>query len=323
MRTQGRIRSLNSLERRIESAARGEAERQARKVPWLTLLEYRKQYIEWEAFTLWVHAIEEAEHHVPEWLGRKVEGRCPGMQAKESEKLWKCLDTWKQKNVFAKPNREGWMRGVSFFAVRELAYARNWAFWGYCERQWSVRRPAFYPSLDKWKSAADNCPGEILDSSGLRKERKELVKASGRAGRERLEQAVGIYVEIEAFAYWLRPIVDARLPLSGRVLEEFRNRYPSLETCDASNWDQVWACLRQSHFQEARAEGWLDAVVYTAELHPRRMKVIDYWLLYWASHWPKDQPALCPPFEEWRCKAESYIPNGCDPEGASSVSLRG
>jgi hypothetical protein len=117
--------------------------------------------------------------------------------------------------------------------------------------------------------------------------------------------------------------VDHGLPLSGRVLKEFQSRFPSLEMCDDWNWDQLWARLRRLHFDEAEAQGWLDAVVYTAELHPRRIKVIDYWLLYWASQWPKDQPALYPPFEEWRCEAESYVPNGCDPEGASSVPLQG
>ena len=146
MRTQGRIRPFNSIQRRIESKSRGEAERQARKVSWLTLLECRRRYIEWEAFTLWAHAVEEAEHQAPAWLALVVAGRCPGIESQKGEKLWKCLDTWKHETLFAKPNREGWMRGVSFFAVRELAYAQYWAYWAYCEEQWSVQRPASYPS---------------------------------------------------------------------------------------------------------------------------------------------------------------------------------
>src|ERR1035437_10280594 len=145
MRTQSRIRSFNSIQQRIESKSRGEAERQARKVSWLALWEYRKHYIEWEAFTLWAHAIEEAEHRAPEWLRRIVESSCPGIKPSKGTKLWKCVDAWKQKTIFAKPNREGWMRGVSFFAVRDLEYARTWAYWGHCEQQWSVRRPASYP----------------------------------------------------------------------------------------------------------------------------------------------------------------------------------
>ena len=236
-------------------------------------------------------------------------------------KLWKCLDTWKHKTIFAKPNREGWMRGVSFFAVRDLAYARNWAYWGYCEQQWSVRRPASYPSFDEWKSAAENCPGEVLDSSGLREERKALIKAAARAGRERLERAVGTYLELEAFAYWLRPILDARLPLPGRVLEEFQQSLSLSRNVRRVELGSNVGTVCGTHiFKKLEAEGWFDAVVYTAELHPRRMKVIDYWLLYWSGHWPKGKPALYPSFEEWRREAESYIPDGGDPETASSIS---
>jgi hypothetical protein len=113
--------------------------------------------------------------------------------------------------------------------------------------------------------------------------------------------------------------VDHGLPLSGRVLKEFRSRFPSLEMCDDWNWDQFWTRLRHLHFQEAEAQGWLDAVVYTAELHPRRTKVIDYFSLYWSDHWPKRKLASYPPFEFWRREAESYIPDGCDPESASPV----
>src|SRR2546425_6142643 len=38
----------------------------SRKVPWPVLLELRKQYIDCEAFTLWVRVIAEAEHQAPE-----------------------------------------------------------------------------------------------------------------------------------------------------------------------------------------------------------------------------------------------------------------
>src|SRR2546427_2036811 len=125
------------LERRVEMQAKREADRQARKVPWPLLLESTKKYIEWEAFTLWVRAIEEAERQAPGWLCRAVEVRCPGIVIQKGERLWKRLDKWKQETIFAKPIREGWMRAISFYAVRNLAYARIWAYWEYCERLWS------------------------------------------------------------------------------------------------------------------------------------------------------------------------------------------
>ena len=211
------------------------------------------------------------------------------------------------------------MRGVSFFAVRDLAYARNWAYWAYCEQQWSVRRPASYPSFDEWRSAAENCPGEVLDSSGLREERKALVKAAARAGKERLERAVGIYLES-------RPSLTGSARLWTRVCRflaacsrSSSSAIPLSKCATGGIGIRCGHCLRHSHFQEAEAEGWFDAVVYTAELHPRRMKVIDYWLLYWSGHWPKGKPELCPSFEEWRREAESYRPEGCDLENASSI----
>jgi hypothetical protein len=321
MQTKAGIRTRNSRDRRIEGAARAEAERQARRIPWPTLLEYREKYIEWEGLTLWASGIEEADHQAPGWLRQIIEGRCPGIKLPKGTKLWKCLDNWKQETVFAKPNSEGWMRGVSFFAVRDLEYARTWAYWEYCERQWSVRRPASYPSFEEWKSAADNCPEEVLESSGLREERKELIRAARRAGRERLEQAVGTYLDIEAFTCWLRAILEVRLPLSGRVREEIENRYPILDIRE--DWNRVWDCLKSSHFQQAQVEGWFDAVVYTAELHPRRMKVIDYLSLYWSVHWPKGKPASYPSFELWRREAESYVPDACDTKSSSPIASRG
>jgi hypothetical protein len=109
------------------------------------------------------------------------------------------------------------------------------------------------------------------------------------------------------------------MPLPGGLRDEIKNRYPFLEVCDELHRDQMWDCLKNSHFQEALAEKWFDAVVYTAELHPRRVKVIDYFSLYWTGHWPRSKPALYPSFELWRHEAEGYTPDGCDPQPDSSV----
>ncbi len=42
------------------------------------LLQARNQYLEWEAVTLWVRAIEAAEGDFPEWLAEIVDKRCKG-----------------------------------------------------------------------------------------------------------------------------------------------------------------------------------------------------------------------------------------------------
>jgi hypothetical protein len=299
------LRIVAILEQRVEGKTRRQAEQQARRVAWRVLLESRKLYIEWEAFTLWVRAIAEAEQEAPEWLCRTVEARCPGLVSTQG-KLWKCLDRWKHATIFAKPNREGWMRAVSFYAVRDLGYARNWAYWECCESLWSAQPPLTYPSFEAWKSASENCPDEVVDASGLRPDRKEMVKAARRAGRERFEGAVETYVELDALACWLRPILEGHLPLPACATDEIKRRYPVLRVDGKWNWDQLWDFLEGEHFQEAQAEGWFDAVAYTARLHPRRMKVIDYCSCHWNDHWPKSKPLLYPAFEVWRRQAERY-----------------
>src|SRR5207249_8225719 len=259
MHSRSKTQSVSSVEREVEDEARRQAEQQARKVPWPVLLESRKLYVDWEAFILWVRAITEAEHQAPEWLCRTVEARYPGLAIHQNEKLWKGLDRWKYQTIFAKPNQEGWMRAVSFYAVRDLAYARNWAYWQHSESLWSARRPPSYPSFEEWKTASENCADEVVDASGLRPERKEMVKAARFLDLERPWQS-----------------------------DELRER------------------LQGSQFQEARAGGWFDAVVYTAELHPRRMKIIDYCCSHWNEHGCDCQPY--PSLEQWRREAENYLP---------------
>jgi hypothetical protein len=66
------------LQRQAGKGARQIAERHAARIPWPQLLKARELYVKWQAFMLWVRAIEEAEGHFPEWLAEIVEKRCPG-----------------------------------------------------------------------------------------------------------------------------------------------------------------------------------------------------------------------------------------------------
>ena len=71
---------------RVSEMARREADRRARRVRWERLLEARKQYVEWSAFSLWVRVILESEGEIPPWLSKILEGRCPGFLDDE----WRC-----------------------------------------------------------------------------------------------------------------------------------------------------------------------------------------------------------------------------------------
>jgi hypothetical protein len=73
-----RLWQPSELERRVGQAARLAADWEAARIPWPQLQEAREEYLAWEAFALWVRAIEDVEGDVPEWLADAVEKRCPG-----------------------------------------------------------------------------------------------------------------------------------------------------------------------------------------------------------------------------------------------------
>src|SRR5439155_16031191 len=76
--TPKRLWRPSELERRVGQAARLTAEKEAARIPWPRLHEARQKYVDWEAFVLWVRAIEETEEDFPEWLAGILEKRCRG-----------------------------------------------------------------------------------------------------------------------------------------------------------------------------------------------------------------------------------------------------
>jgi hypothetical protein len=110
------------IERRIGLAARLTAEREAARIPWRQLQKARELYIDWEAFALWVRAIEDTEGEFPNWLAQAVERRCQGffefaVRQKQEQPgnpgfLWYHLERWIHGHIFEKVWREGWMDAV-------------------------------------------------------------------------------------------------------------------------------------------------------------------------------------------------------------------
>jgi hypothetical protein len=119
------------LECRAGEEARRVAEKEAARIPWLRLHAAREKYVEWEAFVLWVRAIEEAEGGFPEWLAEFVEKRCRGFlkfvekhkrdHPESQASFWYNLECWINERIFGKAWREGWMNAVGYYAERDLA----------------------------------------------------------------------------------------------------------------------------------------------------------------------------------------------------------
>ena len=98
------------LQRRIGHVARRTVGKEAARIPWSRLQEAREKYVEWEAFALWVRAIEETEREFPAWLAKVVSKRCRGFgKIVKNQKLkhsdgqpffWYHLERWINDRIY-------------------------------------------------------------------------------------------------------------------------------------------------------------------------------------------------------------------------------
>src|SRR5208282_5828422 len=72
-------------ERRVQELARRRATRQLLQVSWDRFFQAQQEYLGWEAFSLWVRAIVEAQGRVPASIYETLQERCPGFLEYEKE----------------------------------------------------------------------------------------------------------------------------------------------------------------------------------------------------------------------------------------------
>lgn len=315
------------LQERVDEVARQIANREAARIPWPQLLEAREQYVKWEAFSLWVRAIEEAEGDFPEWLAEIVDKRCPGfLQFVAEQRLadhtsppffWYHLELWINESIFGRAWREGWMNAVGYYAVRDLACLRDNAYWEYCEHQWKRAKPAAYPSFREWRKASGHCDDKVIDACEMREAERELIKAILRISPGALRNAVDRYVDWQVFAYWARTALESSHPLPGRVDREVRQLCPGFLESDAAvrtqhskeephqRFNRMIRWIGDHEFARAKKQGWLAALVYQARLHPRRARVVDYWH-HWEASRANHPRSPYPTFEQWWAAADAY-----------------
>jgi len=315
------------LECRAGEEARRVAEKEAARIPWLRLHAAREKYVEWEAFVLWVRAIEEAEGDFPEWLAEFVEKRCRGfLKFGEKQKrdhpesqasFWYNLECWINERIFGKAWREGWMNAVGYYAERDLASLRNHAHWEFCQRRWKRSKPAAYPSFRDWLKASAHCSDRVLDECEMPGEKRHLIKLSRRIRPRSLRNAVERYLEWEVFAYWTRAALEAGSPLPASVEREVKKRCPGFLEAEAvarpanpaeeshCRFNRMIKWIEDHEFADAQKRGWFDVLRYQARLHPRHARVVDYWH-DWEAGWAKHPTAKYPPFDRWRDAADRY-----------------
>lgn len=302
------------------------AEKQAARIPWPQLHRARELYVKWQAYLLWIRAIEETEGNFPDWLTETVAKRCPGfrrfmesqklMGATNPARLWSCLEQWINERFFSKPGQEGWMDAVGYYAVRDLTALRDEAYWHYCVREWKRSKPAVYPTLGRWRKASQSCSDEVLDTFETTEDLRELLKLSRRVGPRLLSRGVEQYVERQVFAYWVRSALGLREPFPGTVRRELRRRCPGFVPDGAplqgherkthgQDFNGFSRWIEEREFARPRKEGWLPVILYQARLHPRYQRVVDYWR-HWLRLRSKHPHSRYPSFVEWQAAADGY-----------------
>lgn len=152
-------------EQRIQGIARQRAKRQLLRVSSNCFKRAVREYLKWEAFSLWIRVIADAERRPPGWMLESLRKRCPGILLNEqahrkprqghSDPLPLRLLGWVHNNIFADAKREGWLDALIFYAVRDPRSQRMWAYWENCEAEWKKQRPRSYPPFERCLHAAE------------------------------------------------------------------------------------------------------------------------------------------------------------------------
>ena len=271
---------------RLQQLACARADAQSRRIPWQRLLEARNQYIDWQEFYLWVRSILEIEQCVPDWLALVLNERCPGFLKSEKaaegavrKPLPFCLEGWIDDNAFGFAKLEGWFNAVQYYAIRDPRYQRAEVHWSECIEHWKQARPIRYPSFEEWKTAAAQCDetAHLLPDVGRQR------AAAKWAPPHRLADAVSRYFDWEAFAYWARPALESGSTLPAEVARQLQSRCPGfLESIaqpsgaraesTSQRWNTLMYWIADHFFQDAKKEGWYDAILAQVRNHPRAIR---------------------------------------------------
>ena len=147
---------------------------------------------------------------------------------------------------------------------------------------------------------------------------KRRAKSSAkRVDPGRLSEGVARYMDYEALAYWARSALESSSELPTDVAREIERRRPgylrSRSTVNqqtfsgsAHDWERLMLWTGDHFFQDAKIEGWFDAILTQVRNHPRAIRTMEF-----ADHcdevWSSKLPEPYPPFADWRREADLYV----------------
>ena len=155
--------------------------------------------------------------------------------------------------------------------------------------------PKAYPSFDDWQQ-------EALNNSA--------------AAESQAASLVNDYIEWEAFAFWVRLIVESArgIPedLKSVVIErcpdfvvQVPDKNPRRSYSSTQLWRDLLAWIEAHHFA-TNPNTSLDALRAAARSHLRGERIAAYWARC-SSMWKKRPPSPYPTFEEWLRQADVFV----------------
>lgn len=279
--------------------------KQSLMVPWRDLADSRGQLIVWLSFGLWVRAVISAERELPDWLRQQIDQRCPGFldgrgKSSNHESIWVDLSNWVDEHFFRPARDGGWLDALYFYSGRDARSEQIWDHWTRTESAWHDGPPKAYPSFEEWhRQALEN----RVSTYGVM------------AAADEPALLVREYIEWEAFAFWVRLIVETAGEVPAYLVSVLDQRCPGFadqlasknaEHAGASTWlwQELLAWIESHFFAGAKSD--LDGVRAGARTHLRGERIVAYWA-HCSSRWSEAPRSRYPSFEEWLRDADAFV----------------
>lgn len=280
---------------------------QALKVPWRDIAAAVDRLIEHECFALWVRAIADTERAIPEWLLASIEHRYPGFgssrrTSRSHESIWQDLIAWIDDHVFVAARDGGWIEALHYYSGLDTRSEHEWTFWTHSEAEWQSKKPSMYPSFEEWVQ-------EVSRQAPLEESHAPDAIAA----------LVSQYIEGEAFAYWVRAVVESARRIPSGVAKSIEQRCPGFLGDRAVHapapgatgyaswlWRELLGWMESHMFAEADRGSRIEELRAAVRKHLRAERVTAYWAECDAV-WSKQPPRSYPGFEEWLRAADSFV----------------
>ena len=146
---------------------------------------------------------------------------------------------------------------------------------------------------------------------------KLLGKINGAVGNYNAHLVAYPDVDWEAFAFWVRSLVEVAREVPALVRIALDERCPGFisqvltlrpRPCSDPQWlwEQLLQWIESHSFSEAVRGQWLDNLRATARRELRSERVVDYWAI-WSAEKTQKVPACLPTFEQWLAEADDFV----------------